>query len=78
LSSLYTGQKLAERDPEKYARIVQGLGEGKPLSRIAKSEKVAINLFFLPKNHYRVKLPFTEKQEIPRLKFFLKDTLIIT
>lgn len=39
--SLYTGQKLAERDPEKYARIVQGLGEGKPLSRIAKSEKVA-------------------------------------
>ena len=41
MSSLYTGQKLAERDPEKYARIVQGLGEGKPLSRIAKSEKVA-------------------------------------
>jgi hypothetical protein len=39
--SLYTGQKLAERDPEKYGRIVQGLGEGKPLSRIAKSEKVA-------------------------------------
>ena len=39
--SLFTGQKLAEKDPEKYARIVQSLGEGKPLSRIAKSEKVA-------------------------------------
>ncbi len=39
--SLYTGQKLAERDPEKYARIVQSLGEGKPMSRIAKSEKVS-------------------------------------
>ena len=39
--SLYTGQKLAENDPEKYARIVQGLGEGKPLRRIAKSEKVS-------------------------------------
>ena len=39
--SLFTGQKLAEKDPEKYARIVQNLGEGKPLSRIAKSEKVA-------------------------------------
>ena len=39
--SLFTGQKLAERDPEKYARIVQSLGEGKPMSRIAKSEKVS-------------------------------------
>jgi len=39
--SLYTGQKLAERNPEKYARVVQSLGEGKPLSRIAKSEKVS-------------------------------------
>lgn len=39
--SLFTGQKLAENDPEKYARIVQSLGEGKPLSRIAKSERVA-------------------------------------
>jgi hypothetical protein len=39
--SLYTGQKLAERDPEKYARVVQSLGEGKPLSRIAKAEKIA-------------------------------------
>jgi len=39
--SLFTGQKLAENDPEKYARIVQGLGEGKPLSRIAKTEKVS-------------------------------------
>jgi hypothetical protein len=26
--SLFTGQKLADNDPEKYARIVQGLGEG--------------------------------------------------
>ena len=39
--SLFTGQKLAEKDPEKYARIVQSLGEGKPLSRIAKAEKVS-------------------------------------
>ena len=39
--SLFTGQKLAENDPEKYARIVRSLGEGKPLSRIAKSERVA-------------------------------------
>ena len=39
--SLFTGQKLAENDQEKYARIVQSLGEGKPLSRIAKAEKVA-------------------------------------
>ena len=39
--SLFTGQKLAEKDPEKYARIVQSLGEGKPLSRIAKSERVS-------------------------------------
>ena len=39
--SLFTGQKLADNDPEKYARIVQGLGEGKPLSRIAKAERVA-------------------------------------
>ena len=39
--SLYTGQKLAETDPEKYGRIVQALGEGKPMSRIAKSERVS-------------------------------------
>ena len=39
--SLYTGQKLAETDPEKYGRIVQSLGEGKPMTRIAKSEKVS-------------------------------------
>ena len=39
--SLYTGQKLAERDPEKYARVVQSLGEGKPLSRIAKTERIS-------------------------------------
>ena len=39
--SLYTGQKLAENDPEKYGRIVQALGEGKPMTRIAKSERVS-------------------------------------
>ena len=39
--SLYTGQKLAETDPEKYGRVVQALGEGKPMTRIAKSEKVS-------------------------------------
>lgn len=39
--SLYTGQKLAERNPEKYARVVQSLGEGKPLSRIAKTERIS-------------------------------------
>ena len=39
--SVYTGQKLAEKDPEKYGRIVQMLGEGKPMSRIAKDEKVS-------------------------------------
>ena len=39
--SLYTGNKLAEKDPHKYARIVQNLGEGKPMTRIAKTEKVA-------------------------------------
>ena len=39
--SLYTGNKLAEKDPAKYARIVQALGEKKPVTRIAKSERVA-------------------------------------
>ena len=39
--SVYTGQKIADRDPAKYARIVQKLGESKPMSRIAKEEKVS-------------------------------------
>jgi hypothetical protein len=39
--AVYTGNKLAKTNPEKYARIVQNLGEGKPMSRIAKSEKVS-------------------------------------
>lgn len=39
--SLFTGTKLAEKDPERYARIVQQLGEGKPVTRIAKAERVA-------------------------------------
>lgn len=38
---MFTGQNLADNDHEKYARIVQSLGEGKPLSRIAKIERVA-------------------------------------
>lgn len=35
--SLFTGQKLAERDPEKYARIVQSLGEGNRQKRGGRS-----------------------------------------
>ncbi len=37
--SLYTGNKLAEKDPQKYSRIVLALGERKPVTRIAKEEK---------------------------------------
>lgn len=39
--SIFTGNKLAEKDPERYAKIVQGLGEGKALTRLAKEFKVA-------------------------------------
>ncbi len=39
--AVYTGNKLAEKDPEKYGRIVQQLSEGKPLTRIVKAEKVS-------------------------------------
>ena len=39
--SLFTGNKLAEKDPARYAKVVQELGEGKPLTRIAKSNKVS-------------------------------------
>ena len=39
--SIFTGNKLAEKDPERYAKIVQGLGEGKALTRLAKEHKVA-------------------------------------
>lgn len=39
--SIFTGNKLAENDPERYAKIVQGLGEGKALTRLAKEHKVA-------------------------------------
>ena len=39
--AVYTGNKLANDDPERYSRVVQQLAEGKPLSRIAKTEKVS-------------------------------------
>ena len=39
--SLFTGQKLAEKDPERYGKIVQGLGEGKALTRLAKKYRCA-------------------------------------
>ena len=39
--SIFTGNKLADKDPERYAKIVQGLGEGKALTRLAKQFKVA-------------------------------------
>lgn len=39
--SLFTGNKLAEKDPERYGKIVQGLGEGKALTRLARKYKVA-------------------------------------
>ncbi len=39
--SIFTGNKLADKDPERYAKIVQGLGEGKALTRLAKEHKVA-------------------------------------
>ena len=39
--SRYTGNKLFEKDPAKYSRIVQALGEKKPMTRIAKDERVS-------------------------------------
>jgi len=39
--SLFTGQKMADHDPEKYGKIVQGLGEGKALTRLAKKYRCA-------------------------------------
>ena len=39
--SVYTGSKLAREDPERYSRIVQSLGEAMPVTRIAKSCRVA-------------------------------------
>jgi predicted transcriptional regulator len=39
--ALYTGQSLFEKDPKKYALAVQLLGEGKPMTRIAKSLKIS-------------------------------------
>ena len=39
--SLFTGQKLYDDDPVKYGRVVQALGSGIPMTRIAKSEKLS-------------------------------------
>ena len=39
--SLFTGNTLSEKDPERYARVVQELAEGKALTRIARDNKVA-------------------------------------
>ena len=39
--SVYTGQKLADNDPVKYGKIVQGLGEGQALTRLKKKHKVS-------------------------------------
>lgn len=40
--SVYTGEKLRTKDPEKYGQIVQGLGEGKALTRIKREAKVGV------------------------------------
>lgn len=39
--SLFTGDKLAKKDPQRYAKVVQELSEGKALTRIAKDNKCA-------------------------------------
>ena len=39
--ALYTGQKLFEKRPETYARVVQELASGKPVTRIARNNKCA-------------------------------------
>ena len=39
--ALYTGQKLLEKRPETYARVVQELASGKPVTRIARDNKCA-------------------------------------
>lgn len=41
IPSVFTGNKLAQDDPERYGKIVQALGEGKALTRLAKKYKVA-------------------------------------
>ena len=38
--SVYTGQKLLEKDPAKYAKVVQELASGKPATRIARDNKI--------------------------------------
>jgi hypothetical protein len=39
--AIYTGQKLLEKRPETYARVVQELASGKPVTRIARDNKVS-------------------------------------
>ena len=39
--AIYTGQKLLDRDPEKYGRVVQEIASGKPVTRIARSNKIS-------------------------------------
>lgn len=39
--SVYTGQKLLEKDPARYSRVVQELAAGKPVSRIAKDNRIS-------------------------------------
>ena len=44
--SVYTGNKLAEKDPQKYSRIVLALGERMHVTRIAKEEKCSLILLW--------------------------------
>jgi hypothetical protein len=39
--ALYTGEKLLNKDPERYARVVTELASGKPVTRIARSNKIS-------------------------------------
>jgi hypothetical protein len=39
--SVYTGEKLLDKDPVKYARVVQELGAGKALTRIARENRIS-------------------------------------
>lgn len=39
--SVYTADKLFEREPDKYARIAQGLAQGRSALSLAKQEKVS-------------------------------------
>jgi hypothetical protein len=39
--AVYTGQKLFDKDPKRYALIVRDLAESKPLRRIAREQRVS-------------------------------------